>query len=879
MRRFLQRVLNLLRVRQPEQDFAREIDAHLALLQDTFEARGLSPAAAKRAARLTLGNLEQIKEQHRDARSFRWIEEAWQDAAHGLRLLRRSPAFTATAALSLAIGMAANTAIFAIANGLLLRPPAGIANPSELVVIGTARGDGGVNPLNYAVYLEIARRATSMTGVFAEELFPHVVGMAPQETGVTEAMLGRFVSTNFFRVLGSSAFLGRTFNDGDQAMAILDYGYWKRRFNGDAALIGRGLRINGRSVTVAGVAAPGFRGTGIQRCDAWLAIGSHDTTPGMVIAGGRVRPDASFDTAVAELRAIGEATDREQGEAINRMRPLSALPFSLAGENRNLVFGFSAALMVLVSIVLSVAGANVGGILLTRASARGREIAVRAALGASRGRLARQLLTETIVLFILGGVLGIVLAPALTRLALRMLPPIATAIVVPLALDWHVLLFALGLSVGAAVVFGVLPALRGSDVDVRASLSDGGQSCSGRMRLRSVFLVGQIACSVLLVVLGASFVRILRQSGAADPGFEARDVDLATLDLSVTGEPKAAPGVLWRAMIDRVRQIPAVEAASLARVPPGGWEGIGLGGVAPTDQRGSPQTFAAGWNIVESGYFATLRIPLVEGRDFRANDTAGTAPVVILSEVLARRLWPRESPIGKSLRLQPVGPDGRPELRVATVIGVVSDIRSTSLVDGLAEPYAYLPLAQSDGLGMTEQMSIVARRRGHASLAPMIAAVAQEIDPRLVLARTESLADAIALGLTPQRILAGMSSAMGVVALLLASIGIYGLTSYTVALRRRELAIRLALGASPVGVIRMVCRQGAWLIAAGLGIGLVLAFGAGHVLSVVFYGLPAVHLPTLAGTIALFIAIGVAASILPAGQAVREGWRRALQDG
>jgi predicted permease len=767
-----------------------------------------------------------------------------------------------------------------VANALLFRPPTGIADPSELVVIGTARGDGGLNPLGYAAFLEVTRRTTSLSGVFAEGLFPRVMGLAPSGTATAEPVLGHTVTPNFFTVLGSTPARGRGFADGDESAAVLNYDYWRRRFNGDDSVVGRTLRINGRPVTVVGVAAPGFHGTGIQSCDLWLAIGSDGA--GSVVAGGRLRPDVPVAAAAAEVKTIGDAIDRDRGAPTDQARRLNALAFSRAGGNRNVVFGFAGALMVLVSLVLAAACANVAGLMLTRASARAREIALRAALGAGRGRLVRQLLTETFVLYLFSGLLGIGLARVLTRLAMLMLPALPTSIVVPLTLDWRVLLFAVSLSVSAAVVFGVLPAFRGSSVDAGASLKDGVRSSSGRSHLRSAFVVGQIACSVLLVVLSASFVRVLRYAGAADPGFDPRGVDVATLDSSVAGEPNAAPAAFWRTVIDRVRQMPAVEGASLARVPPGGWEGIGLGGVAPGDQAGSPEMFSPAWNIVDTGYFATLRIPIVAGRDFAPTDTAGAPPVVVVSETLARRFWPGRSAIGKPLRLPPVSAsDGRVEQRLAAVIGVAADIRSSSLIDGLAEPYVYVPVAQSyamGAVGMTAQMSIVVRRRGGASLAAAMATLVQDIDQRLVLSRTESLADAIALGLAPQRILAAISGAMGLVALLLASMGIYGVTAYTVALRRREFAIRLALGAPRARVVRMVFRQGTWLVAVGLGVGLALAIGAGQVLSVFFYGLPAAHVPTLLGTVALFLAIGATASVVPAGQAVREGWRRALQE-
>jgi putative ABC transport system permease protein len=817
-----------------------------------------------------------------DAHVFRWIENARQDAAHGLRLLRRSPAFTATAVFSLAIGIGADTAVFTVANGLLLRPPTGITAPSALVDIGASRGDGGLNPINYATYLAISRRATSLTTVFAEELFPHVVGFVPPGASSAEAIVGQAVTTNFFAALGTVPSHGRLFVEGDQAAVVLDFAYWTRRFNGDEGIVGQPVRINGQPVTVVGVTARDFEGTGIRKCDAWLSIGPRGTSAGNLVVHGRLRPGAPLEVSVAELSVIGAAIARDQGTSSTPPLRLSALPYSRAGGNRNVVLGFALVLTVLASLVLAAACANVAGIMLTRATARARELTLRAALGAGRGRLVRQLLTETLVLFLCAALIGIVLALLLTRLAILLLPPLSASLVVPLTLDWRVLLFALSLSVLAAVIFGVLPAFRGSRVDAGTSLKDGARSSSGRSRLRGVFVVGEIACSVLLVALAVLFVRVLRHAGGADPGFDARGVDIATLDSSVTGEPNGGAAALWRTVIDRVRQTPNVEAASLARVPPGGLEGIGLGSVAPGDQPSTTDMFSPAWNIVDTGYFAALRIPMLAGRDFAPSDTAGAEPVAVISDTIARRFWPGQPAVGKPLRLSVFNAQSRrDDTYIATVVGVSTDIRSSSLVDGLAEPYVYLPLAQSDAVGargMTITMSIVARRRGDGSLSGTMATIVQGIDSRLVLSNAQSLADAVALGLTPQRVLAAICGIMGLVAILLASMGIYGVTAYTVALRRREIAIRLALGAPRSRVVRMVFRQGTSLVAIGLCIGLLAAVGIGQILSGFFYGLHVVDIPTLAGTVALFLAVGAAACLVPASQAVRDGWR-ALQEG
>jgi predicted permease len=799
------------------------------------------------------------------------------DFRYGFRCLRRTPGFTLTAALSLAIGIGANTAIYAVATSLLFRPPGGITEPGRLIDIGTARGDGGLNPVSYDTYLEIARNARSCSGVFAQHLFTDVMSLVSSETGASERVVGHYVSTNFFAVLGTRPYTGRVFVAGDDdAVAVLDHGFWVRRFNGDPGVVGRVLRINGRAVTVVGVAAQNFQGTGIQRTDLWLAIGADGKSVASVVPSGRLRPGGSAPAAAAEMAAIGDGIDRARG-ITQRHQRLNALPFSRVGGNRNIVAGFSVALMAIVSLVLAVACANVAGAVLARATARGKELALRTALGAGRGRLVRQLLTETVMLFLLGGALGLALAHGIILLAPRV-GTLPTQVAVPVTLDWRVWIFALALSLLAALVSGLVPAFKDSKADPVTSLKEAAGSYSSRARLRGAFVVAQIAISILLVVLAGLFVRAVRYAGMTSPGFDPRGVEIATLDLSMVDGDEPMRADFWRNVMERVRDLPAVEAASLARVPPGGFEGIGLGGVAAADTVTTSELFVPAWNIVDSGYFATLRIPLLAGREFSPGDVAGAPPLVIVGDAIARRFWPGRGAVGEPLMVSVFNARTRkPERRIAHVVGVVADIKSSSVIDGLAEPYVYLPLGQSGETGMAAGMSIVARSRGAGRLTPELGAVVRELNPNLVVIRSETLEDSVALGLAPQRLLAGVAGSLGFVGLLLASIGIYGVLAYTVALRRREFGIRMALGARHASIVWMVLRQGMVLVGVGASIGLGLAAGAGQVLSVFLYGLPAIHLPTFLGTCLLFAAIGAAACYVPARHAIRIEPLRALR--
>ncbi len=850
IRRWLCRVANFLRPARAEGELSRELASHLELLEDEFRRRGMPAGQARREAALALGGVEQAKELHRAERSFLWLEELRRDASHGLRLLRRNPITAATAMLSLAIGIGADVSVFTVANALLFRTPTGVREPERLVDIGVGRQDGGFNPGSYPTYLDIRRRAVTLDGVYAHQMFPQALSLAVAgASAAAERVFGHFVTTNYFAVLGTTASSGRLFvpADGEQPGAspivVLSDRFWRRRFGGDPSVIGSAIRVNGQPFTVIGVAQEGFQGTGL-------------------VMGGRLKRDAPLARAAAELGVIGRDLRRAHPDQMGT-RELRVLPSSSVPGNRGRVAAFAVLLMALVSLVLLVACGNVAGVLLARAAARRREMAVRLSIGASRARLVRQLLVETIVLFLLGGAAGVALARTMTSLLVARLPPLPFPISVSLALDGRVLAFTIGLSLIAALVFGLAPALQTSRPDPVAALKDESPGAAGRGRLRQAFVLAQVAASVALVVGAGLFTRALERAGSMDPGFDPHGIELVSLDVSMAGYSDTTGPQFWRDLVDRVRELPGVQAATLARVLPGGFEGIGLG-LSPAGGRsgGVTDSFEPDGNIVEPGYFATLRIPLLAGRDFTAADRAGAQPVAIVGDAVARHFWPGENALGKYLS-QPGNK------RTLLVVGVARDIKSSSLVDGLSESFVYLPLQQQYASHLTSQMTIAARTNPGQPATHAIRALVASMNPNLPIVTSQTLEDSLALGLVPQRVAASVSASLGLVGLLLAAVGIYGVTAFTVARRTREFGIRIALGAEPRHVLRMVLRQGLGLIVGGCAVGLSLAAGAGHVLRGFLFGVPLLDPAVFGGAVASSVAVGLAACYGPARRATR----------
>ena len=625
LRRFVSRLVHLVRPDRGEQELARELASHLSLLEDEYRRRGLPVDEARRAARLALGGVDRAKELHRGERSFLWFDDARRDVGYAVRMLRRNPIVTATALLSLAIGIGANTAVFTVANALLFRGPAGVADADRLVDIGVARPDGGFNPGSFPTYADVRDRARSLAGVYAHGMFPHAMSFGIAGTaGAPERVFGHFVTSNYFAVLGVQTAIGRAFDPvgdgrpGASPVVVLSRRFWVRRFNGDVAAVGQTIRLNGELFTVIGIAPEGFQGTGVTAADAWMPLnvlpamnGQSEAVfasrdGGWLVMGARLKPGVSVEAAAAEVDALGQALAREYPSP-TASKGLRLLPSSMVPGNRKLVAVFVTLLMGMVSFVLLVACANVSGILLARGAARRREIAVRLSLGAARGRLIRQLLTETAVLFAIGGGAGFVLARGLTSLLVTWMSALPFPVVLSLTLDSHVMAFTTGISLLAALASGLAPALQTSTAHPIGALKDEAQGLSSRSRLRHGFVIAQVALSVTLVVGAGLFARALARAGALDPGYDPRGIELTTVDLSMGRYSDAAALAFWRSLLDRVRELPGVQDAAIARVLPGGFEsmelGLGLPGGA-IDQEFQPDS-----NMVEPGYFATLRIP------------------------------------------------------------------------------------------------------------------------------------------------------------------------------------------------------------------------------------------------------------------------------
>jgi putative ABC transport system permease protein len=802
------------------------------------------------------------------------FETAWQDVRYGFRLLRRSPLFTITAALSLAIGIGANTTIFSVASAMLLRPLPGLAEPDRLVDIGRTQNGQGFDTISYPNYRDVRERVTMLSDVLAYRIEPQPISLGDGQDA--ERIYGAPVSGNYFRTLGTNAVRGRLFTDEDDRMggpgvAVISYELWQRHFGGAADTVGRSITFNGHQVAIVGITPPGFQGTTLMRADAWLplslaSIGTPrfgqrlfgDRRAVWLVMSGRLKPGVSLAQANAELTAIAAALQKEYPEA-NRGKGLRAMRIALIPGQIDVVAGFLGVLLGIVALVLLVACVNLAGMLLARATSRRREIAVRLAIGANRSRLVRQLITETLVLFAAGCGLGLLLTRWLTGLLLAVLPTLPVPIGVDITVDWRVMAFAIGISFVAAILSALAPALQASKPDLVPALKVEGAGRGGRLRLRSAFIVAQVSISLVLVIAGGLFVRALGRAASIDPGFDQSNVDVVTMDLSLSGYKDPDAIAFAARFLDRVRALPGVQAASFTADLPldGGRMGLGSLRVPGVTPPAGLDSFPADWNSVSPDQFKTLGIGLVRGRDFTDQDTATAPGVIIINEAMARSVWNTTDVIGRQFEAD------MNTRRTLTVVGVAPDTQVITL-GGKVGPYVYVPMAQQ----YMSRVSLLVKSAG-GGMIPKVRALVRELNPNLPVTTAMPLEEVTALTLIPQRIAGAVAASLGVVVLLLAAIGLYGVTSYSVSRRTREIGIRMALGADRSMVLRLVIRQGLVLTAIGVALGLAAGAAGAQVLQSLLFGISALDPLAFGGAALLFGIVSLAASYLPARRATQ----------
>jgi predicted permease len=897
----IRRLSMVFRRRQLDLDLEEEMRLHLDLRRQQQIESGLSPTAASQAANRKFGNVAHLKEKSIMTWGSEGLESFFHDAAYGARALLRSPALTLVALLLLALGIGANTAIFSLLNAVMLRSLP-VKQPAQLVLLGKGDTTGitddfaRTNLYSYPFYRQMQQKNQVFSDTAAFFSFLRGGHGFVEGRAESEPMSVLLVSGTYFQTLGVGALIGRTLDDaddnseGDHPVAVISYAWWKRSLAQDPNVLNRKLKLGATVYNIIGVAPPEFFGTKVGEApDMWIPMsmvkaippnygGYKDNFSESLLIMGRLKPGVSSAQATSNVNLLfrqilmgfpDAKLSQENLQKLDRAKvPLTSMAMGLSELRRQ----FSKPLQILmavVAIVLLIACANIANLLLARSTARARELAVRQALGARRARLVRQLLTESLILALSGGALGVAFASIANRLLLHMISGGPETIPLDVSIDLRLLAFTFAVTVATAILFGTLPAIRATNIQLTDVLKDGRgpQAAGARNPFARALVVSQVALSLVLMVGAGLFLRSLVNLNDIDTGFNKENVLRLEIDSSSVGYTPGEPRevALNQQIEERVNALPNVKAASFSAFTfhEGSWNSKILG---PGKSIG--KDINVKHNVVGNGYFATMQIPLLAGRNFSTSDSSTSQRVSIISEHLAKTLFSTGNPIGRHYGLDVDTPENE-----VTVIGVAKDVKFDTLME---EPVNldYIPYTQHPwGFGDFEV-------RYTGSFAPIAAAVQQairSIDRSLPVTGVTTLDEQVARTLTDQRLVAQLSTFFGLLAVFLSSIGIYGVMSYVVSRRTNEIGIRMALGAARAHVRWLVMREILLLVAIGVAIGIPAAFAGDRFVANMLFGVKSTDPSSLLIAVAFLLTVAAFAGYLPARRASRVDPMEALR--
>jgi predicted permease len=871
-----------------EAEIVEELSQHLDDCYEESLANGASEADARRR---TLAELSESATLQRELRSIErrvaqepialgtdrrinMLADIWQDLRYGARMLMKNPGFTLITVMTLALGIGANTAVFSFINPLLFKPLRGVVEPGRLAQVSRTYDGHGFSEFSYPDYLDYRDRNTVMSG-----LAVRLGGSFNLNDGrEAERVEGEIVSGNFFDVLGVKAAQGRLLRPSDDSenggslVVVISHGLWRRRFNADPDVIGKTIKLNGYVYTLVGVTDEEFEGIRAgAKMDVWVPITTKrqtDLSSGELDQRGasswevfgRLKPGVTIERANAEFSIIARQLEQAYPDTNAKDGARVDPDLGMDPEVRMLLRQFTFIPFAAVGIVLLIACANVAGLLLARSNARRKEIGARLAVGAGRARIVRQLLTESLMLALLGGAFGILIGVWMTRGVIGVLPNDFRdlSFKFDFSVDWRVLAFTLAASTLTGALFGLIPAMQASRTDIVTALKDARSTGVRRAGLRGAMVVTQVALSFVLLIAAGLLIRTLRNARAIDLGYQVENLLTARIELPQQNYNEAQGRVFQRRLTERLEALPGVQAVSLAdRLPLN--DGRSEMGVFPEKDGQRVQTLR---NIVSHRYLETMKIQLLAGRQFNESDDAKAPRVAIVSETLQRRAWPSENPIGKRFSIgHPT--DGGGYIPSVEVIGVARDITLRDVLK-TPPPTVYFPLLQNYRSGIALHLRSTINPE---QLAAAVRREASALDPNLPVYRVALLEDHFTAALTPQRLLTQLISVFGLLALALAGAGLYGSLAYSVSQRTQEIGLRIALGAQSRDVLRLVILDGMKLTLLGLVIGLPASYGLTKLMKSYLYGVSLTDPLTFVLISATLLAVTLLACYAPARRA------------